>query len=95
MRQVKYPPSNLTHLANFEDAIETTNNEHLEVKLRSDAHEEIHIEIIVMCHKWLGRGATGDHVHHWRFNLQETKSGEIAADVLDELTTNNELLTDV
>lgn len=50
--------------SDFVDSVKTTDNELLEEKFRSDSHEEVELEVVVVSNERLGSGTTGDHVHH-------------------------------
>jgi hypothetical protein len=71
--------------ADLVDAVEAAHDEHLQVQLRRDSHEQVHVEVVVMCDEGLGSGATCDHVHHRRLYLQEAELVEELADVRDDL----------
>lgn len=53
----------------FEDSVETTNNELLEVQLRGNAEVKVKVESVVVGNEWLSSGTTSNHVHHRGFDL--------------------------
>lgn len=72
-------------LSDFIDAVESTDDQLLEVQLGSDTHVQLHLEIVVVGEERSGSGSTGNHVHHWRFNLQELEVVEVLANELHHL----------
>jgi hypothetical protein len=62
------------------------------VELRRDAHEQSHIQIVVMGGEGLGGGASRDHVHHRRLDLEKAELVKEAAHVGDDLRAHLELL---
>lgn len=81
----------VTELAtHFVDTLKTTNNQHLEVQLRSNTHEEIHVEVVVVSNEGLGSRTTSNRVHHRGFHLNEVAGVKVVADVADNLGPGNE-----
>ena len=56
-------PPNLVH------PIQAANDQLLEIELRGNAHEEVHVQVVVVGDERLGRGPAGNHVHHRSFHL--------------------------
>ncbi|KAI6763412.1 hypothetical protein HG531_012800 [Fusarium graminearum] len=79
--------SNLVH------AVETTDDKHLEVKLRGDTHEHGHIILVVVSGEGLGSGTTSNLVHHGSLNLDEVTLVEVFADPGDHLRSSDEDVT--
>ena len=52
------------------DAVEAADDEALEIELRRDAQEEIHIEGVVVGPEGPRRGTAGDLLHHRRFDFR-------------------------
>ena len=75
---------------NLVDTLQATDNQHLEVQLRSNTHEQVHVQLIVMGDERLGRRTTGDSVHHGRLDLGEIAVIKEVPDVLDNLGTGDE-----
>ena len=40
-------------------------------------------------------GTTGDHVHHWSFNLEEPVVGEVRSQILDDLGAGDKFMSNV
>ena len=59
------------------------------VKLGSDPHVQVHIQVIVVSDKWTGHCSTRNNVHHWGLNL---KKQQIQIQKR-KLTLTNSLLT--
>ena len=76
--------------ANLVDAVDTADDEHLQVKLGGDAHVHVDVQIVMMGDERLGSGATGDHVHVRGLDLKESASVEVGADVVDDARANEE-----
>ncbi len=64
----------------FKDSVKAADNKLFQVKLRSDSHVQLHVEIIVMSDKGSGSGTTGDHVHHWGLHFEEFQVSEVSSD---------------
>lgn len=54
--------------------LDAGHDQHLEVQLGGDPHEERHVEVVVMRHEGSGGRTTRDHVHHRRFDLHSIAS---------------------
>lgn len=62
MSQIHALISELTsHLV---DSVQSTDNKHLEVQLRGDTEEHVHVKIIVVSNEWLSSGTTSNGVKH-------------------------------
>ena len=57
----------------------------LMVQLRGHSHVEVHVEVIVVGDKGLGRGTTWDHVHERCFHLQKPQTIKEPPHVSDNL----------
>jgi hypothetical protein len=68
----------------LEDLLEAADDQALEVQLRRDAQELLHVERVVVGDEGLGRGAAGDRVHHRRFDFHEAVAGHEVADRRDD-----------
>lgn len=64
---------------------QTTDNEHLQIQLWGDTHEQIHIELVVVGDERLGSRTSGNGVHHRRLDLGEVTVIEEVTDILDNL----------
>lgn len=81
----------VTELAtHFVYTLKTTDNQHLKVQLRSNTHEEVHVEVVVVSNEGLGSRATSNGVHHGSFHLNEVAGVEVVADVANNLGPGNE-----
>lgn len=69
--------------------------QYLQIQFGSDPHKQLHIQIIVVCHKRLGSRASSNHVHHRRFHFEETHIVEELANVGNDLRANVKFLSDV
>ncbi len=58
-------------LANFEDTVEPTDNQHLQVQFGGDSHEKFHVEIVVEGLEGASSGTPWDHVHHGGLDFQK------------------------
>ena len=58
---------------------------HLEEELGSDAHEKIHLEVVVVGDERTRSSTAGDHVHHRRLDLEEAEVVKETAQVVDNL----------
>mmetsp|Transcript_7743 Transcript_7743/g.9319 ORF Transcript_7743/g.9319 Transcript_7743/m.9319 type:complete len:333 (-) Transcript_7743:490-1488(-) len=80
-------------LADLEDAVHTTDDEHLQVELGSDTHEKLHVQVVVESLERLGGRTTGNHVHHGGLDLDEvTLAQEVAEEVQDAVPCVEDLL---
>mmetsp|Transcript_6962 Transcript_6962/g.23963 ORF Transcript_6962/g.23963 Transcript_6962/m.23963 type:complete len:492 (+) Transcript_6962:1135-2610(+) len=77
-------PANLVH------AVHSSNDEHLQVQLGGDAHEEVHVEVVVVRDEGLGGRASRDHVHHGSLHLDEFPLVQERAHELDNLAPGDE-----
>ena len=66
------------------DPLHAANEEPLEVELRRDAHEELHVERVVVGRKGTGRRAARRGMHHGRLDLEVVAAVEEAADGTDD-----------
>mmetsp|Transcript_5062 Transcript_5062/g.10994 ORF Transcript_5062/g.10994 Transcript_5062/m.10994 type:complete len:245 (-) Transcript_5062:534-1268(-) len=80
-------PADLVHTLN------ASNHECLEEELRSDAHIELHAEVVVVGDKGAGSSTTWDHVHHGGLHLQEAAVVQELAHKLDDLGAREEDVT--
>ncbi|KAJ6256208.1 Ubiquitin carboxyl-terminal hydrolase [Drechslerella dactyloides] len=76
--------------ADFVDALETTDDQHLEVEFWGDTHEEVHVELVMVRDEWLSGGTAGDGVHHGRFDFDKFPVVEELADVCYHLGASDE-----
>lgn len=58
----------------FIHALDASHHEHLEVQLRRNSHEELHVQVVVVGDEGAGRGTSRDHVHHGRLHLRAEQS---------------------
>ena len=65
--------------ADLVDALEAADEQPLQVELGRDAHEELHIERVVVRDERLGRGAADERVHRRRLDLEKAALVEEAA----------------
>lgn len=70
--------------------LETTDDQHLQVQLGSNTHEQVHVEVVVVSNEGLGGGTTSDGVHHGSLNFDEVAVVEEVADVAHNLGTGDE-----
>ena len=71
------------HPADLEHPLEAADHEPLQVQLRRDAQEELHVERVVVGGERLGQGAAGDRVEDRRLDLDEAAVLEPAAGEAD------------
>ena len=64
------------HATNFVDAFHTANDESLEVKFKSDAQIQLHVERVVMSHERSCVCTTSFNVQHRCFNFNEIFGGQ-------------------
>ena len=75
--------------ADLVDAVDAADDEHLQVELRRDAHEELLAQVVVPGLERLGRGPAGQLVHHGGLDLEKLAVVEVPAHVLDDLRAND------
>lgn len=81
----------VTELAtNFVDTVKTTNDKLLQVKLRRNTEEELHIQLVVVCLERSCGGTSSNLVHHRCLDFKEVTLVEVLADVLDNLGSGDE-----
>ena len=68
----------------LEDPLEAADHQPLQIELRGDAQEELHIQGIVMGHEGPGRRAAGDRLHHRCFHFEEIVGSHEFADQVDD-----------
>jgi hypothetical protein len=78
-------------LSDFVNAIDSADNQLLQVQFRRDAHEQIHAQVVVMRHEWLRRSSACNHVHHRSFHFEEIACIQVLANAVDHLRTNEEI----
>ena len=66
----------------LEHALEAADDQALQVQLRRDAQEQLHVERVVVRDERPGRGAAGDRLHHRRLDLEEAVRDHELADRL-------------
>lgn len=66
------------HTTDLEHSVKTTDDQFLQVELGGDTHEQVELEIVVVCDEWLGCGTTSDHRHHWRLDLYLINRGSLS-----------------
>lgn len=76
--------------AHLVHTLQTTDDEHLQVQLGGDTHEQVHVVLVVVGDEGLGGGTTGDSVHHGGLDLDEIAGVEVVADVADDLGAGDE-----
>ena len=68
----------------LEDPLEAADHQPLQIELRRDAQEELHVERVVMGGEGPRRGAAGDRLHHRRFDFEEIVLDHEVADGADD-----------
>lgn len=81
-----------THLIN---SVQSTDNEHLEIELRSDTEVHVHVKIVVVSDEGLGSGTTGNGVEHGGLHCDEIPIIKPTADVGVDLGAGDEDVSDV
>lgn len=76
--------------SDFVDAVDATDNQHLEVKLRGNTQEHVHVEVVVVGDEGLGSGAAGDGVQHGGLDGDKVTVVEPATHVSVDLGTGEE-----
>src|SRR6185437_14085692 len=71
----------------FVDAIDSPNDEALQIKLRRDAHIKIHVKGVVVSNKRTRCGASENRMHHRGLYFQIAASIEEFADVANDRST--------
>ena len=79
-----------THLIH---TLQTTNDQHLQVQLRRDTHEQVHVEVVVVSDERLRSRTTSNGVHHGGFHLNEVAGIEETTNVANNLRPRNEDIT--
>lgn len=64
----------------FKDSIKAADNKLFQVKLRSNSHVKLHVEIIVMSDKGSSSGTARNHVHHGSLHFEEFHVSEVPSD---------------
>jgi hypothetical protein len=77
-------------LADLEDALQAADHQLLEEELRSNPHEEFHVEVVVVGGEGLGSGSSRNHVHHWGLNLDEVHGIQVPAHEANHFRPHNE-----
>ncbi|KAL7354378.1 hypothetical protein ACKS0A_10728 [Histoplasma ohiense] len=72
------------------NSFQATDNQHFEIKLRSDTQEHVHVEVVVVRNKWLRSGTASNSVHHRSLHLDEVALIEKAADIRNHLGPGDE-----
>lgn len=76
-----------THLIH---TLQTTDDQHLQVQLRRDTHEQVHVEVVVVSHERLRSRTTSNGVHHGGFHLNEVAGIEETTNVANNLRPGDE-----
>ena len=79
----------------LEHLLEAADHQTLEIQLRCDAQEQLHVERVVVGGEGLRRGAAGDGVHHRRFDFEKVALDHEGANGLDDLRAAHEGLARV
>ncbi len=79
--------------SNLVNSLKTTDNQLLEVKLGSNSHKQIHVQIVMVGNEGLGSGTTSNQVHHGGLNLNKVSGVKVLADVRNDLRSGNEAIT--
>ena len=77
------------------DPLESADDEALQVQLRRDPHEQLHVERVVMRDERARGGAADDRMHHRRLDLEEVARVEELADAAHDLRALAEHRADV
>ncbi len=72
------------------DLLEPADDQALEVELRRDAQEHLHVERVVVRDEGPGRGAAGNRLHHRRLHFHEAAIVELPAQLAHELRARAE-----
>mmetsp|Transcript_39818 Transcript_39818/g.93317 ORF Transcript_39818/g.93317 Transcript_39818/m.93317 type:complete len:211 (-) Transcript_39818:590-1222(-) len=81
--------------SDFIHPIQSTHHKLFKVELGSNAHVEVHAQIVVIGHKGTCHGTSRNHVHHWCLNLHKVSFVEVLSNVVDNLRTNHEGITHI
>jgi hypothetical protein len=81
--------------AHLIDTVQSTDDKHLEVELRSNTEVHVHVEIVVVGNEGLGGGTTSNGVEHGGLDGDEVPVVEPTADVGVNLGTGDEDVSDV
>lgn len=76
--------------AHLVDAVEATDDKHLEVQLGGDTQEHVHVEVVVVGDEGLGGGTSGNDVEHGGLDRDEVAVIEPTADVRVDLGAGDE-----
>ena len=74
----------------LEHLLEAAHDQTLEVELRRNAQEQLHVERVVVGGKGFGRGAAGDGMHHRRLHLEEAVADHVIANRLHHAAAGHE-----
>lgn len=80
-------PSHLIH------AIETANDQHLQIQLGGHAQEHVHVEFVVVSNEGLGSSTTSDGVEHGRLHGHKVTIVEPATNIRVDLCARDEDLS--
>mmetsp|Transcript_3263 Transcript_3263/g.4493 ORF Transcript_3263/g.4493 Transcript_3263/m.4493 type:complete len:335 (-) Transcript_3263:464-1468(-) len=81
--------------ANFVDSVQTSNNELLQVQLRSNSHKELHLQIVMEGFEWLGSSSSSNHVQDGGFDFQESSGVQESSEVSDNVALHCEGASDI
>lgn len=68
---------------------------HLEIQFRSNSHEKLHVQIVVVCDKGFSGRTSSNHIHHGSFDFEEAHVIEKFTDVRNDLRADIKLLSHV
>ena len=77
------------------DALEAADDQALQVQLRRDAQEEVHVERVVVRHEGPRRRAAGDGLHHRRLDFDVAARVELTAKGGDNFGAGDERFANV
>ena len=75
--------------------VQAADNQPLQIQLRRNAKIQIHVESVVMGDERARRCASGDRMHHRRFDFDEAAAIEVAAHLRDDAGALDENLAHV
>lgn len=78
--------------AHLVHAVQTTNDQHLEVQLGRDTQEHVHVEVVVVSNEGLGSGTASNDVEHGSLDRDEIALIEPASDEAVDLGAGDENL---